>query len=98
MSGKVGEFFMAAFSSLVVYTLECCPNCDKLKGFLKAQGIAYLERDLSTAESLTELRVNGVFVNEAPVLQNGENFLTTGELFSSGNVNEAEVRKFAEGV
>ncbi|HOX35473.1 MAG TPA: glutaredoxin domain-containing protein [Methanoregulaceae archaeon] len=88
---------MPAFSPLVVYTLECCPNCDKLKGFLKAQGFTYLERDLSTAESLTELRLNGVFVAEAPVLQNGENFLTTTDLFSSGNINETEVRKFAEG-
>ena len=88
---------MPALSPLVVYTLECCPNCDKLKGFLKAQGFTYLERDLSTAESLTELRLNGVFVNEAPVLQNGDEFLTTNELFASGNVNEAEVRKFVEG-
>lgn len=88
---------MPSLSPLVVYTLECCPNCDKLKGFLKTQGFSYSERDLSTAESLTELRLNGVFVNEAPVLQNGDEFLTTNELFASGNVNEAEVRKFVEG-
>ena len=48
-------------TQLIVYTLEFCPNCELLKGFLKKNGHTYAERDLSTAESLTELRVNGVF-------------------------------------
>jgi len=90
-------FFMPGISPLVVYTLESCPNCDKLKTFLKSKGFSYEERDLSSAESLTELRVNGVFVSEAPVLQKGDNFLTTTDLFSSGRVNESEVKKLLAG-
>jgi glutaredoxin len=88
---------MPGISQLVVYTLECCPNCDKLKAYLKKSGVSYSERDLSTAESLTELRVNGVFVNEAPVLQKGDEFLTTTDLFSSGRVNEATIAEFLAG-
>lgn len=82
---------------LIVYTLEYCPNCDKLKTYLKQKDCLFSERDLSSAESLTELRVNGVFVNEAPVLQKGENFLTTTDLFSSGKINEAVVTQFVAG-
>ncbi len=82
---------------LIVYTLDCCPNCDKLKTYLTKSGVKYSERDLSSAESLTELRVNGVFVSEAPVLQNGEDFLTTSDLFSSGTVNGAKVSQFIAG-
>ncbi|WP_342769654.1 hypothetical protein [Methanospirillum lacunae] len=47
---------------------------------------------MSSAASLTELRVNGVFVQEAPVLQMGKKFLTSKELFGgSDTVNESAI-------
>jgi hypothetical protein len=52
---------------------------------------------MSTAESLTELRINGIFVSEAPVLQNGDNFLTSHDLFSRGKVLEDSVRQLLAG-
>ena len=82
---------------LIVYTLEFCPNCELLKGFLKTGGYAFLERDLSTAESLTELRLNGVFVNEAPVLQKNEDFYTSADLFPSGKLDGAHITKLIAG-
>jgi hypothetical protein len=82
---------------LIVYTLEHCPNCDLLKGFLKKDGQNYSERDLSSPESLTELRVNGVFVNEAPVLQRGEDFYTSADLFPTGKLDEKHVAKLISG-
>jgi glutaredoxin len=85
-------------TQLIVYTLEFCPNCELLKEFLSGRGIPYAERDLSSAESLTELRVNGIFVNEAPVLQNEDLFLTSEEMFSSGAVREDQIKKLIEGV
>jgi glutaredoxin len=85
-------------TQLIVYTLEFCPNCELLKEFLSGRGISYAERDLSSAESLTELRVNGIFVNEAPVLQNDDLFLTSEEMFSSGAVREDQIKKLIEGV
>nr|WP_319375267.1 glutaredoxin domain-containing protein [uncultured Methanoregula sp.] len=82
---------------LIVYTLEFCPHCDTLKGFLKQEGCTYVERDLSTAESLTELRLNGVFVNEAPVLQKDFDFYTSEDLFPSGNLDGARIKKLLSG-
>jgi glutaredoxin len=84
-------------SQLIVYTLEFCPNCDLLKGFLKTGGYAFTERDLSTAESLTELRMNGVFVSEAPVLQVNEDFFTSADIFPSGKLDGTHLTKLIKG-
>jgi hypothetical protein len=43
---------------------------------------------MTSAEGLTELRMNGVFVQEAPVLQKGDAFYTSGDLFSGGVFQE----------
>ncbi|MFZ1128972.1 glutaredoxin family protein [Methanoregula sp.] len=82
---------------LIVYTLETCPHCVMLKNSLKKGGYAFSERDLSTAEALTELRVNGVFVNEAPVLQRGEDFYTTQDLFPGGMLDEKKLTSILAG-
>lgn len=58
-------------SNIIVYTMENCPNCDKLKATLKELGVDYKEQDLETKEAIIELRCNGCFPNEAPVLQCG---------------------------
>ncbi len=88
---------MAESPRLTIYTLELCPNCELLKEYLKGQKIPFQERDMSTAESLTELRINGIFVSEAPVLQNGDNFLTSHDLFSGGRVREDTVTQLLAG-
>jgi glutaredoxin len=90
-------FFVPKNPQLIVYTLELCPNCELLKGFLKKAGHAYAERDLSSAESLAELRVNGVFVNEAPVLQKGEDFYTSADLFPTGKLDETHIAQLISG-
>mgnify|MGYP001288008921 CR=1 FL=1 len=82
---------------LIVYTLELCPHCVMLKNFLKKGGYSFFERDLSTAEALTELRVNGVFVNEAPVLQRGDDFYTTADLFPTGTLDEQKLQAILSG-
>ncbi len=92
-----GLFFVPKNPQLIVYTLENCPNCDQLKGFLKKTAHKYSERDLSSAESLTELRVNGVFVNEAPVLQKGEVFYTSSDMFPGGKLDETHITKLISG-
>jgi len=79
---------------LVVYTLDLCPNCELLKDFLSSKGADYIERNMMSAEAMTELRLKGVFVQEAPVLQVGEQFFTTKELFPGNSLNE----EFVSGV
>lgn len=88
---------MGEKSVLTVYTLENCPNCELLKDFLKKKAIKFREEDMSSAASLTELRVNGVFAMEAPVLRQGDTFLTTLDLFSGGKVREGSVGRLAGG-
>jgi glutaredoxin len=90
-------FFVPEKSQLIVYTLEHCPNCEILKSFLKKGGYRFIEQDLSTAESLTELRMNGIFVNEAPVLQKSSDFFTSTDIFPSGTLDEEHVSKFISG-
>ncbi len=84
-------------TQLIVYTLEHCPNCEILKSFLKKGGYRFIEQDLSTAESLTELRMNGIFVNEAPVLQNDLDFYTSADIFPSGKLDGEFVSKLISG-
>jgi len=84
-------------TQLIVYTLEHCPNCEILKSFLKKGGYLFTEQDLSTAESLTELRMNGIFVNEAPVLQNDSDFYTSTDIFPSGKLDGVFVSKLISG-
>ena len=88
---------MTVGPQLVVYTLEHCPNCELLKSYLKKNGYTFTERDLSTAESLTELRVNGVFVNEAPVLQKSEDFFTSHDLFPAGKLDGDHISQLITG-
>ncbi|MDD3977449.1 glutaredoxin family protein [Methanomicrobium antiquum] len=73
---------------IVVYSLENCPNCELLKDYLKENGFSYDELDLAEPANMTELRLNNVFVREAPVLQVNETFLTSKELFQSGCVKD----------
>lgn len=80
-------------AGFIVYTLEFCPRCEILKDFLKSHNIEYTVADMSSAAALTEMRMNGVFVQEAPVLQKGKTFLTTKELFTdSGSIHEDAIR------
>jgi glutaredoxin len=90
-------FFITQNSEPIVYTLENCPHCEALKAFLKSNKKKFVERDLSTAESLTELRINGIFVTEAPVLQKGDKFYTTTELFSSGKLDAKRINGLFSG-
>jgi glutaredoxin len=92
-----GIFFMSNKAELIVYTLENCPNCELLKEYLAACGAAFQERDMMSAEALTEMRINGVFVREAPVLQRDKTFLTSAELFVAGSVREEVVSPLIKG-
>ena len=70
-----------------VYTTEICPRCKQLKETLKSKKMSYEELDLSKAEALTELRVNGVFTTSAPVIQIDDEFFTSDDLFDENGVN-----------
>ena len=88
---------MADNKEAIIYTLEFCPKCELLKEYFKGNGISYSERDMSSAESLTDLRVSGVFEREAPVLRMDTRFLTHKELFEGDSVRQEVVKQLLEG-
>ena len=78
---------------IIVYTTETCPKCVQLKKVLKSNDVDFAEADMSTPESLTELRVNGVFSLTAPVLQIDDDFYTCDELFNGNEVNTESLKR-----
>jgi hypothetical protein len=49
------------------------------------------------AEALTELRINGIFVREAPVFQAGTTFLVSKDLFDADGVRGEVVEPVLRG-
>jgi len=84
-------------AALVVYSLEDCSQCEALKSFLRREGYSFTEEDMGSAAALTDLRMNGIFTMEAPVLRKGERFLTTDDLFTAGKLREDIIRTLQEG-
>lgn len=82
---------------IVIYTTEFCSKCQQLKEALKSKGIDFEEADMTSPESLTELRMNCVFTMVAPVLQIGEVFVTSDKLFKNERLNHSELEKLLSG-
>lgn len=74
-------------NDVIVYSTEVCPKCMKLKKVLKENGVEYKEERMDTTENIAELRFNGVFTNNAPVLAIGEDFYIHSDLFDGSVVN-----------
>ncbi|HOL44216.1 MAG TPA: glutaredoxin family protein [Methanothrix sp.] len=70
-----------------IYTLKKCPMCEMLKRYMNDNGVTYEEVDMSTPDAQAELLTNGVFALSAPVLQVGDRFYKTYDLFDDlGNI------------
>lgn len=83
--------------NIIVYSANLCDHCMKLKEFLRENHIQFVDENISTAESLTELRLNGCFCIEAPILRIGNLFLTDKDLFQEEKIREdlaGRLRKF----
>lgn len=76
-----------------VYTTKLCSDCKTVKEFLAAEGEAFEEVDITMAEALTELRMNGVFTLVAPVLQIGSVFVSHTDLFTNGALRKERIRE-----
>jgi glutaredoxin len=79
-----------------VYTTKVCPNCKKVKQFLAMEGKEYEEVNITTAEALTELRMNDVFTLNTPIVQIGEVFLTYKDLFNGDELQKDRIRRVIE--
>ena len=77
-----------------IYSTSNCPNCRVLKQSIEKMNLEFDEVDMSTPESLTELRMNGVFTMAAPVLQVDNKFYTYDELFTQDGINREKLESF----
>ena len=74
----------------VVYTTQDCPRCEQVKKVLEGRDADFETVDMSSAEALTELRINGVFTLTAPVLQVEKDFYTVDDLFEGDIIKDLE--------
>jgi glutaredoxin len=78
-------------SKIIIYTTDVCPKCKILKNYFQSKNVAYEEMNMGTPAALTELAINNIFTNVAPVLQVDDQFLTHAEIFSGNTVNEERI-------
>lgn len=77
---------------ITVYVTETCPKCRRLKDFLQANQITFKTLDMQSSEGMSELLFYQVFTYDAPVLQIGDAFYTTKQLFDKNELRE-EIKK-----
>ena len=70
--------------TIEIFTLGNCPRCEELAEFLSGLSVPFDTLSLDDAETITELRINGVFVTEAPVLHIGDTWLLPSQIFQNG--------------
>lgn len=80
-------------NDVTVFSTEVCPKCLKLKRLLKENEIEYKEERMDTTENIAELRFNGVFTNNAPVLAIGETFYIHNDLFDGSEIKADFVKE-----
>ena len=78
-------------TELIVYSKEKNLQCEVLKDALKEVGVHYHEVDIRNPEAITELRKNGCFALEPPVLQvvhasRSQRFFKNDDLFWDGRL------------
>lgn len=75
----------------IVYTLDVCPNCERLKTALTEAGIEFEERDMQTRDSLVDLRCRACFAQEAPVLMTEDRVYESKQIFTSDGVVDSGI-------
>lgn len=84
-------------NELIVYSTEKHPQCEELKDVLNEGGVRYHEVDIRNPRAITELRKNGCFALEPPVIEivhatRSQRFLKNDDLFWDGRlIREAVV-------
>jgi glutaredoxin 3 len=67
------------FDGITLFTLPDCPRCEEIKMLMEEAGIMCSIRMMNDPEALADLRFNGCFEVEAPVIQVFDEYLTYDE-------------------
>jgi len=81
-----------------LYTTKDCTRCPQVRAWLTKNDVEYDEVDMSSAKWMAELRIHGVFVVSAPVLQVGNEFFTPDQMFRKEQLLGLDTLLGAEGV
>lgn len=76
-----------------VFSTTVCPKCKRLKKFLDELGVKYVSMNMEAPEDMAELFHAGVFTYNAPVLNVGNEYITSNGLFQGGKLNELYVKE-----
>lgn len=79
----------------ILYKSPDCSRCAMLAAWLEMFQLPY-DSKLIDAQALTDMRLNGIFTLEAPVLQVGNFWYTTKELFTDGGLDTKKLRRIFE--
>jgi len=74
--------------NVIIYTTPTCPRCKQLIAALEARGHTVKRQDLREAQNMTYLRISGVFVVAAPVLEVRDEFYTVADLWEDGKLRD----------
>ena len=78
-------------TSITVFSTQVCPKCKRLKEWLEAEGISFTQENMDTPAGMTELRINGCFALEAPVLKVGDKFIESRGIFNKQEIKKDEI-------
>lgn len=72
---------------IIVYTLDCCPNCERLKDYLSDHAIPFTVADLDDPDTQVDLMYETREpIQEAPVLQTPAGLFLSRDIFENGEV------------
>lgn len=76
-------------AEVILYSQEKNPQCEKLRGALKEEGVRFREINIRNPDAVSELRENGCTALEPPVIgvrieNRIQNVLTNDDLFWDG--------------
>jgi len=78
-----------------VYSTPSCPRCRQLEKWLAASGKAYMVNDMSSAKIIAELRTEGQFSLEAPILRKQapgkDEWFLASDLFQGDMLDESKL-------
>jgi len=78
-----------------VYSTPSCPRCRQLEKWLAASGKAYMVNDMSSPKIITELRTEGIFSLESPILRktgpNQDDWYLASDLFQGDMLDEGKL-------
>lgn len=76
---------------ITVYKTQSCPRCRLLMQWLDDHSIPFQTKSLESPEVITDLRLEGCFQMEAPILQIGETYYSAGWLFAGAMLETGKI-------